>query len=628
MIVQIEQKWFGKWAHAFNDRTMQHKAYVTCDPTHMWFAILGNDSYDKKPVTYVDKNLSELKLPPLVRPASETQRRYFLKIIQEALSHVLESVGTEYFSGDLFEFILRAAFTFTSTGELRMAAARATKEEKADEFASNIATQLTGKKRLSKNDDTEEVCGSAYIGSAATGTKATPGDEVDGSATARGSVGSATTMGSVIHRPEHPMGHRLTAESGGMEATELRTLVKEMFAPDIFEDALSVEDLQLNLTMVHTSSEPNLRRWLRSFEEECGYQRALRVQGLNENRRELDTDPRFSQGMRTNRGVVIVHEKDDDDIEKVVPLQKYSRRSGKFKVRQKSVTSVLSEVSAVEESESEDSADGLHPFFEAGVQVELDPEEALHQRILESCGMADKDVERDESGAMPDPTSSRLSTSTGLRDSTSSTGSSVLEMKAVHTTLAPDSMRIQERWVRWAASLIHNADVSAAKVPATYALMALHGKEQHQAAEAKKLGQEIQEARHQLTQFRQNARSQQSQGKGNQKREREDLDWVTEAIGEAKSELAQLQTELEELQSGKAPDKAKSKPMTPSTIGRSEPEAADHEPDSATINAEPATDNGTGDDAIMAPTDENASKPVPSVFNRACMMPACAGRRG
>jgi hypothetical protein len=332
---RIENKWFGTYAHWFYDVQMDTKAHILCDARNMWITLMGKRSHKCKPQHEVDKKLSQKKLPALAMPATEDQRRYLLKILMEAMHYIVVTCEIPTIPASLLEFIIRCGFTFQSMGELRMA----TKRESSHERTNNMA-RLVAAQKLEESSDTGKFSVSSGLGRASIEAgatmsnnemvarssqtmqsptsrastdleKATP-SPISPTATAtvpptpqsqksRPSIGVSlasqslgrastemtrgSTFHSMIQLSSNAREHRMECEYLVLSDEDLRSLVREMFAPDIFEEALSLEDFQLNLTMLCKTNRENMLRWLEIFDEDCIYHRALRVKGMLETRK-------------------------------------------------------------------------------------------------------------------------------------------------------------------------------------------------------------------------------------------------------------------------------------------------------------------------------------------------------
>jgi len=311
----------------------------------------------------------------------------------------------------------------------------------------------------------------------------------------------------------------MKAEYMVLAEEDVRSLVKEMFAPDIFEDSLSLEDFQLNLTMLRKTNRQNMLRWLAIFDEECIYHRALRVQGMLETRKTFRLE---MQKIRSEKHKQHKKEKEAEDALKRTTdgvTQGYSPGMKQF-----------TRDSVHDDSESSSSDDELKEDSDAEFSYDRETQTAFDNK----CNLADltgqnRGIEKDFAQV------SHALTGQGMKRYDSE-------------ELGDDENPIYQKWVLLCASIIHMADVKASKLPASYAYGRCCKKEEDTNNDIKKLLEKMDQVKKALAVARDAKRP---DSKTFMKQEREDLECTRAAIDEAEVEVEALKKTLADLQKAK-----------------------------------------------------------------------------
>jgi DNA repair exonuclease SbcCD ATPase subunit len=331
---------------------------------------------------------------------------------------------------------------------------------------------------------------------------------------------------------------------------QLKELTLELFKPDVFSRALPLDELQMNLNMLRTTSEPNLRRWLDIFETESILQRTMLIEATIARRKKRQLE---AAGRSQPESVAV-------DVEEAGMNPQMSVAS-KF-----STASTEADDSDSESEVSGDNeTDAHHPLSlsaEVGCQVALVPADALVN--LESVDLK------------PPAAAKRLSRNNSEIESHDMAG----------TYDDGEVSQQEERWVRLAAAVIHAADVKAAKLPAASALKKHKEEEARANRQVQELIEKIEKTKEALEAARNehNGLTTLSKRDDDFTAEREDLEITRAAIKEAREEIEQLKLKIEEQQK-------KLKPA-PSMIGRMRDVGHHHHQDDAAAERQVLDRNG------------------------------------
>jgi hypothetical protein len=487
----MENRWQLIWAHGHSERYMDHKAHIVCDQKNMWFTLLGNHSHNIQARHHPGGHLSDLKLPGGVKQASEKQRRYFLKILMEAFQYIIVEQNIHTFSSSILEFVLRCGATFLATGELRMATERLgtndTTEQRqsmATKLISDAAREVTTPQEVISNPALSKHGSSQAMGHQSSHLTLRFNENFS-----EDKINVETHGASLMDDNGHFLAHVLSSAEHILPDKIIRELTLQMFQPDIFHTSLSLEELQANLSMLRTTSGPNLRKWLNAFEEEWVSQRNKRIQ-------DHDAD-------HSKRRVTKVRSAKSDKVE-----------------------------AAGTEMGNPDADDGLSDSdssFSDESAEEVEPESHLFKdaecqaALLTSDSLANLDM-------------SNIGTSIP-----GSTSNPVLGNSKANTVEAVT--KYEEMWVRFCAEAIHQADVKAARLPAAAALNKHRKAEAIATSQVKELQKKINDVREELHRTRSHVGSK-DKGNDELKAEREDLDLTRAAINEAREEIESLKQKL------------------------------------------------------------------------------------
>jgi len=317
-------------------------------------------------------------------------------------------------------------------------------------------------------------------------------------------TGSEMMSGSLPRREIHMHGASTVNVSGEIighlmstneVATEevIKEITAEMFKTDIFDAPLLLEELQLNLGFLRTTTEPNLRLWLHVFEGKWTSHRSKRVEESID-RRKLHNDKRRQAQENSEAGNVAVRLKEDDYV-------------------------------SDDEDEEDDDYEGENTRDDDAqrgpVVLMADVECQAALTVCDSLANLDARLPRTEE------TANGASAEAAVTD----------DEKA---------KRNEERWVRICAAAIHQADVSAAKLPAQSALQKLREQEAQATADTEELIARIAKIRVELEEARNEPGTGSAKPTDEMKAEREDLEVTRAAIKEAREEVEQLKRKLAE----------------------------------------------------------------------------------
>jgi hypothetical protein len=391
--------------------------------------------------------------------------------------------------------------------------------------------------------------------------------------TSDGGSSKASTFHQVIKINSDAREKRMKSEYLVLADDDIRSLVKEMFAPDIFMDALSLEDFQLNLTMLRKTNRQNMLRWLAIFDEECIYHRALRVQGMLETRKTFRLE---MQKMRSEKHREKKQQREEESKSKGRPRSSTNEHSGSMKEMKK----FTREISMTEDDSSRSSSDSDE--MKEDSDNEFNCERDTQTEFDNKCNLADLNEHN-------------LGIETELAIVSGALGGDM--MKRYDSDLDGDNP-IHQKWVLFCANIIHMDDEQAAKLTATNAYGRCKKRDEETTREVKEIMAKMEEVRKALAVARDAKRP---DAKTFMRQEREDLECTRAAIEEAEAEVEALKQELEEL---KRPKK---------------------EPTHAS-----ASQGNTNQNGVKLPSAHNASRDDAhntsgSAFGnlRLCAMPAC-----